>query len=102
MNWTIIIAEAIIVTIAFTAVILISLVKNPVWWIHDYPKDIQEEYFKTHERVPTGCFSKPVLIKKGFALIFVLRLMLGLMKLVLTMCQTPCSQCVRHLVSLEL
>jgi len=81
MNWTIIIAEAIIVTIAFTAVILISLVKNPVWWIHDYPKDIQEEYFKTHERVPTGCFSKPVLIKKGFALIFVIRLMLGLMKL---------------------
>ena len=42
---------------AFTAMILIPLVKNPVWWIHDYPKDIQEEYFKTHERVPADFFS---------------------------------------------
>lgn len=45
-------------TIAFTAMILIPLIKNPVWWIHDFPKDIQEEYFKTHERVPAympGC-----------------------------------------------
>lgn len=28
MNWTVIIIE--------------TLVKNPVWWIHDYPNDIQE------------------------------------------------------------
>ena len=68
MNWTIIIIETIIMTIAFTAMILIPLVKNPVWWIHDYPKDIQEEYFKTHERVPSEFFSKTVLVKKGFAL----------------------------------
>lgn len=40
MNWTIIIIEAIVMTIAFTAMVLIPLVKNPVWWIHDYPKDI--------------------------------------------------------------
>lgn len=60
MNWTVIILEAVVLTIAFTAMILIPLVKNPVWWIHDYPKDIQEEYFKTHERVPAympGCSS---------------------------------------------
>ena len=44
MNWTIIIAETIVMTIAFTAMILIPLVKNPVWWIHDYPQDIQEGY----------------------------------------------------------
>lgn len=50
MNWTIIIIETIILTAAFTAMILIPLVKNPVWWIADYPEDIQEEYFKTHER----------------------------------------------------
>jgi hypothetical protein len=25
------------------------LVKNPVWWIHDYPKDIQEEYFRAYD-----------------------------------------------------
>ena len=29
MNWTIIIAETIVMTIAFTAMILIPLVKNP-------------------------------------------------------------------------
>ena len=51
MNWTIIIIETIILTAAFTAMILIPLVKNPVWWIADYPEDIQEEYFKTHERI---------------------------------------------------
>ena len=81
MNWTIIIIEAIVMTIAFTAMVLIPLVKNPVWWIHDYPKDIQEEYFKTHERVPSEFFSKTVLIKKGCTLLLVIRLMLGLMKL---------------------
>jgi hypothetical protein len=81
MNWTIIIIETVVMTIAFTAMILIPLVKNPVWWIHDYPKDIQEEYFKTHERVPSEFFSKTVLIKKGLALVLALLLMLGLMKL---------------------
>ena len=81
MNWMIIICETFIMTIAFTAMVLIPLVKNPVWWIHDYPKDIQEEYFKTHERVPSEFFSKSVLLKKGCALLFALVVMLVLMKL---------------------
>ena len=67
MNWTIIIIEALVMTTIFTVMILIPLMKNPVWWIHDYPEDIQEEYFKTHERVPSKFFTKTV--------------MLGLMKL---------------------
>ena len=81
MNWTIIIIETLVMTAAFTAMILIPLVKNPVWWIHDYPEDIQEEYFKTHERVPSKFFTKTVLIKKGLALLVALAVMLGLMKL---------------------
>ena len=81
MNWTIIIIEAIVLTLAFTAMILIPLVKNPVWWISDYPKDIQEEYFKTHERIPTEFFSAKVLLKKGFALLVALALILGVLKL---------------------
>jgi len=81
MNWMIIIFETVIMTIAFTAMVMIPLVKNPVWWIHDYPKDIQEEYFKTHERVPSEFFSKSVLLKKGCALLVALVLMLVLMKL---------------------
>ena len=81
MNWTVIIIETLVMTAAFTAMVLIPLVKNPVWWIHDYPKDIQEEYFKTHERVPAGFFSPTVLIKKGLALLLALALLLGLLKL---------------------
>ena len=52
MNWTIIILEAVILTIAFTAMILIPLVKNPVWWIHDYPSILP--FFKENK---IGCFS---------------------------------------------
>ena len=81
MNCTVIIIETLVMTAAFTALILIPLVKNPVWWIHDYPEDIQEEYFKTHERVPSKFFTKTVLLKKGFALLVTLAVMLGLMKL---------------------
>ena len=79
MNWTVIIIETVVMIAAFTAMILIPLLKNPVWWIHDYPQDIQEEYFKTHERVPSKFFTKTVLLKKGCALLVALALMLGLM-----------------------
>ena len=81
MNWTIIIIETIVLTLAFTAMILIPLVKNPVWWIADYPEDIQEEYFKTHERIPSKFFSPTVLLKKGMALLIALALLLVVVKL---------------------
>ena len=57
------------VVIIFTLLIMIPLCKNPIWWIHDYPKDIQEEYFKTHERIPAAPLSKTALVKKFFAVI---------------------------------
>ena len=79
MNWTVIIIETLAMTAAFTAMILIPLVKNPVWWIHDYPKDIQEEYFKSHERVPAEFFSSTVLLKKGLAILVVLAVLVGLL-----------------------
>ena len=79
MNWTVIIIETLAMTAAFTAMILIPLVKNPVWWIHDYPKDIQEEYFKSHERVPADFFSPTVLLKKGLAILVVLAALVGLL-----------------------
>ena len=79
ISWTIYIAECIGMVIIFTAMIMIPLYKNPIWWIHDYPEDIQEEYFKTHERIPTSSLSPKVALKKGFALIFVLVIMTVLM-----------------------
>ena len=69
MNWTIIIIETAALVLIFTAAIMIPLIKNPVWWIHDYPKDIQERYFETHDRIPTRFFSGKVLVKKGGAVI---------------------------------
>lgn len=81
MNYTVIIIEAIVLTLGFTAMILIPLVKNPVWWIADYPENIQEEYFKTHERIPTKFFSATVLLKKGMALLVALALLLVVVKL---------------------
>lgn len=78
MDFSVFIIEAIVLTVVFTGMILIPLVKNPVWWIHDYPKDIQEEYFKTHERLQTEFFSKTVLLKKCFALLLAFVLFIGL------------------------
>lgn len=37
--------------------------------IHNYPPDIQEAYFKTHERVEVSYKSKNVLLTKGFGII---------------------------------
>ena len=72
------IITTVLLTIAFTALILIPLIKNPVWWIHDYPQDIQEEYFKTHERIPSAFFSKTVLLKKLLGLLIALALLVGI------------------------
>lgn len=79
MNWTIYAVECIAVLVLFTAAILIPLCRDPVWWIHDYPKDIQDKYFETHEPIPAAPLSAPALIKKGFALLLALAVLTGLM-----------------------
>lgn len=81
MNWTVYAAECIAVVAVFTAAILLPLCKNPVWWIHDYPKDIQEKYFETHERIPAAPLSAPALCKKGIALLVILVLLTVLERL---------------------
>ena len=72
------IITTILLTIAFTAMILIPLIKNPVWWIHDFPQDIQDEYFKTHQRIPSAFFSKTVLLKKSLGLVIALVMLVGI------------------------
>lgn len=79
INWTIYCIECIGMVLVFTCMIMIPLCKNPIWWIHDYPKDIQEKYFETHERIPTQPLSKTVLIKKSFALLLALVILVILM-----------------------
>ena len=75
------IIECIILIIVFTLAIIVPLCKNPVWWIHDYPKDIQEKYFETHERIPAEPLSGQALIKKSVAILICLALMVVLVKL---------------------
>lgn len=37
--------------------------------IHNYPPDIQEEYFKTHERIDVSYRSKNVFLTKGLGVL---------------------------------
>ena len=69
MNWTIYGIECVTAIILFTGAVITSLCKNPVWWIHDYPKDIQDKYFETHEHIPVKVMTAPVMLKKGVALL---------------------------------
>jgi len=78
MNYIVIAIEAVIIIAVFTALVVGSLLRNPLWWIHDYPEDIQEEYFKTHERVPAKLTDKTVLAKKGIALLFAMVVFVGM------------------------
>lgn len=75
MNYGIFLIELLVMVVVFTAAIFIPLCKNPVWWIHDYPKDIQEKYFEEHERIPSAPISKPAIIKKAFAILLVVAVM---------------------------
>lgn len=81
MNWTVYALECASAILLFTAAIMIPLCRNPVWWIHDYPKEIQEKYFENHARIPTQPLSAPVLLKKGFALLLALAVFVGLVLL---------------------
>ena len=70
MDFKVIMIEALIFAILFTvAVFKGATAKDTVGKIHNYPEDIQEEYFKTHPRVDTSYRSKSVLLTKGIGLI---------------------------------
>ncbi len=69
MNWSMIMMEAVIFLALFTAMVLIPAFKNPLSGIHNYPPEIQEEYFKTHERIPTGPLSKRTILIKSLGIL---------------------------------
>lgn len=71
MNWPMIMMETVVFLALCTAMVMIPSLKNPLAGIHNYPPEIQEEYFKTHERIPTNPLSKrTILIKSLGILIF--------------------------------
>ena len=54
MNITILIIEALVFVALFTVLVFVNYrgeKKYSAAAIHNYPPDIQEEYFKTHQRV---------------------------------------------------
>ena len=68
MNISVIIIDMIVFAALFTIMCFKTTGKNNTTQVENYPPDIQEEYFKTHERVPTAPLSKRVIITKSIAL----------------------------------
>lgn len=81
MNLWVLLIETIIITIIFNLFIFIPLCKNPVCLRHDYPKDIQEEYFKTHEKIATEPVIRTYIVKKGIFLFLSIIVLVELMSL---------------------
>ena len=70
--WVILIEMAVFAAI-FTAIVFLVSRGNRKYSpaaIHNYPPDIQEEYFKTHDRVDVSYKSKNVILTKGFGVLF--------------------------------
>ena len=69
--WVILIEMAVFAAL-FTAIVFVSSSGdkkyNPAG-IHNYPPDIQEEYFKTHDRVDISYQSKSVLLAKSLGIL---------------------------------
>ena len=80
MNITAIIIEMLVFTVLFTVMCFKTTGGNNTMQVENYPPDIQEEYFKTHERIPTAPLSKKVVIKKSFA-ILIFAVLLGVFAL---------------------
>lgn len=69
MNGSIVLAEILIFLLLFTLMVLLPTLKDPAAGVHNYPPEIQEEYFKTHPRIETAPLSRRVLLLKSCALL---------------------------------
>ena len=72
MTWWVILIEMLIFATLFTTIIFTASSgdkKYSAASIHNYPPDIQEEYFKTHERVEVTYRSKNVVLTKGLGVL---------------------------------
>ena len=71
MTWWVIAIEALTFAAIFTVIVFTYYRGDRKYKpenIHNYPPDIQEEYFKTHERVDVSYRSKSVLVTKSFGI----------------------------------
>ena len=72
MIWWVILLEAVAFAAIFTAIVFLTYRGDKMYTpeaIHNYPPDIQEEYFKTHERVDVSIKSKRVFLTKSLGIV---------------------------------
>ena len=69
MNIPVILIEMAVFAVLFTVMCFKTTGGNNKTQVENYPPDIQEEYFKTHERIPTAPLSKRVIVTKSIALL---------------------------------
>ncbi len=69
MRISVILVEMAVFSVLFTIMCFKTSGGNNTVQVENYPPDIQEEYFKTHERIPTAPLSKRVIITKSIALL---------------------------------
>ena len=69
MIWSTVWVEVVVFTALFTALVMIPTIKHPEIGVHNYPPDIQEEYFKTYEHVPVAPLSGRTIAFKGFGIV---------------------------------
>lgn len=70
MAWSVVIIEAIIFIALFSAMVIFSTIKNPEAGAHNYPLEIQEEYFKNHKREEAVPSAKKAAAQKLVTIIF--------------------------------
>lgn len=72
MTWWVILIEMLVFAAVFTSIIFIAYrgnKKHSPESIHNYPPDIQAEYFKTHERIDVSYKSKNVVLTKSLGVL---------------------------------
>lgn len=72
MNIWVILIEMVVFAAIFTAIVFLGSRgdrKYSTASIHNYPPDIQEEYFKTHEKIDVSYKSKKVILTKSFGVL---------------------------------
>lgn len=69
MNIPVIMIEMLVFALLFTIMCFKTTGGNNTVQVENYPPDIQEEYFKTHKRIPTAPLSKRVILIKSAALL---------------------------------
>lgn len=78
MDWSIVWLETAGFVALFSVMVILPSIKHPELGVHNYPPEIQEEYFKTHKRVETAPLSKRTIAFKSVGIaVFVLVLAAG-------------------------